>query len=396
MNILVVSEYFYPDNFGINGVVEELMKSGHHVRVLTGLPDYTTSKIPKKYKWFRNRHEQFNGAEIVRVPTIARRHGVFFRALAYGSFVVSSFLYACFCRKSEIDAILVYQTSPVFQAIPAEKLKKRTGKRLVLYCCDLWPESLKAWNVKESSLIFKAVHKISKRIYHRCDTIAISSKPFREYLQTVCTVPEESIVYLPQHAEDIYADICGAYQDNGCIDFLFAGNIGSVQNIDCIINAIPYVQTKRDFHVHIVGDGSELENCKQLAKRLHVTDRVTFYGRHPLSEMKKYYQMADCFLLTLRGGDFIGKTLPAKSQSYLSAGKPVLAATDGAACELIAEADCGECVPAGDYQALGAKMAQMAEHFEEYRQKGLNGRRFYEENYTREKFIGSLTGLLTD
>lgn len=396
MNILIVSEYFYPDNFGINDVVAELTRAGHNVRVLTGLPDYTDSKIPKEYKWFRRRREDFHGARVDRVPTIARRHGVFFRALSYGSFIFFSYLYAGFCKKPDVDVIFVYQTSPVFQGIPAKKLKKRTGKKLVLYCCDLWPESLKAWNVKEDSLLFRVVRKMSRRIYQACDTVAISSKPFRSYLEQVCGVREQAITDLPQHAEDLYRDICGEYEENGRIDFLFAGNVGAVQNIDCIIHAVPYVKSTSDFHIHIVGDGSELDACRRLAQQLGVTDRVSFYGRHPQSEMKGFYKMADCFLLTLRGGDFIGLTLPAKSQSYLSAGKPIAAAIDGAGSEMIREADCGECVAAGDYQGLGECMTRIIDNFDNYRQKGRNGRKFYEENYTKERFMRTLEGLLAD
>ena len=396
MNILVVSEYFYPDDFGINSIVEELSKAGHSVRVLTGLPDYTTSRIPKEYKRFRRRRETVCGARVVRVPTIARRQGVFFRALSYGSFIISSWLYARFCKKTDIDVIFVYQTSPVFQGIPAVTLKKRTGKKLVLYCCDLWPESLKAWNVREKSLLFRLVRKMSRRIYQACDAVAVSSRPFRGYLTGVCGVPDGRITYLPQYAEDLYRDVCGKYEENGQTDFLFAGNVGAVQNIDCIIRAIPYIKTEKPYQIHIVGDGSELESCKALARELGVTGRVRFYGRFPQSEMKRFYQMADCFLLTLRGGDFIGLTLPAKSQSYLSAGKPIAAAIDGAGSELIREADCGERVPAGDFAALGAAMALIAEEPDRYRRKGLNGRRFYEANYTREHFMKTLEQLLAE
>lgn len=396
MNILIVSEYFYPDDFRINDIVSELVKMGHRIRVLTGLPDYTTSRIPKEYKWFRRRREVYQGADIVRVPTIARRSGLIFRVLNYGSFVISSYLYACFCRKKEIDAVFVYQTSPVFQAYPAKRLKKRTGKRLALYCCDLWPESMKAWHVSEESILFRLVKRISSRLYRACDRIAVTSTPFREYLHQVCGVAEERISYLPQHAEDLYHDICGAYEDNGCIDFLFAGNIGAVQNVDCIIRAIPFISTAKSYHIHIVGDGSELEECRALASELGVNSQITFHGRFPLTEMKRFYRMADCFLLTLRGGDFIGLTLPAKSQGYLSAGKPILGAIDGAASDMIRDADCGVCVPAGDYQALGEKISQITENFDTYIEKGKNGRRFYEENYTKEIFLQSFIKLLED
>lgn len=394
MRILITSQCFYPDDFRINDIVEELVLQGHDVTVLTGLPDYTTSKVPKEYKWFRNRRQNIYGAKVIRVPIIARRKGLLFRILNYGSFVISSVLYALFAKSKDIDTIFSYQTSPVFQTIPALVFKMKTKRKLIIYCCDIWPECLKAWNVREDSLVFKIVHWISKKIYNACDTVAISSTSFREYLMNVCNVQDEKIKYLPQHAEDLYSDICGKYIENDCIDFLFAGNIGAVQNIDCILNAVKHVNTSKLYKVHIVGDGSSLQGCKQLAKEFDIEDKVIFHGRHPLEKMKDFYKMADCFLLTLRGDDFIGMTLPAKAQGYLSAGKPILGAINGSAQEMISQADCGECVKAGDFIALAEKMEHIIENFEEYKRKGLNGRRFYEENFTKAKFMARMQEML--
>ena len=389
MNIVIVAQYFYPDNFRINHIV----KQGHRVKVITGLPDYTTSTIPKEFKWFRRRRESYCGVEVLRVPTIARHKGIFFRALNYASFVLSASLYALFCSKKSIDAIFVYQTSPVFQAIPAIILQYRTSKKLVLYCCDLWPESLKAWNVTEDSFLFRSVLNISKKIYNHCDAVAITSTPFREYLTEICHVDDDKIKYLPQHCDDLYADICNELMEDGCVDFVFAGNIGSVQNIDCIIHAAAMLSSDKNYKIHIIGDGSELDNCKALVNQTGLQDRIFFYGRYPLKEMKKFYQMADCFLLTLRGGDFIGQTLPSKVQGYLCAGRPILGAINGAANTMIQEADCGECVPAGDDKALSEKMSFIIDHFDLYRQKGHNGRKFYENHYTKEKFMLTLMNL---
>lgn len=395
MKILVVSQCFYPDDFRINDIVDSMVKEGHSVRVLTGLPDYAASKIPKGYRFFKKRRETWHGAEIVRVPTAARRSGVFFRALNYSSFVFWGFFYARFCR-FKADVVFSYQTSPVLQAIPACTYRKRTGVPLVLYCCDLWPESLKAWNVQETGFLYRHILKLSRRIYGRCDKVAVTSRPFRGYLEDVDGVADDRIVYLPQHAEDLYSDICGQYEENGCIDFLFAGNIGAVQNVDCIIRAAAAIRTEKDYKIHIVGAGSEAEACIKLAKECGVDDHVVFHGKFPLNEMKRFYKTADCFLLTLRGGDFVGLTLPAKTQGYLSAGKPVAAAIDGAAAELINEAGCGECVPAGDAQGLALAMTKIIENFEPYRQKGLNGRRYYENYFTREIFMRRLNELFDD
>lgn len=394
MKIQVVSQHFYPDNFRINEIAEALHDSGNIVSVLTGLPDYSDGHIPKAYKGFKNRREIRNGVNIRRVSTIARRKGIFSRALNYFSFMCSGWLHSAFRKKPDIDAIFVYQTSPVFQAAPAVRLKKRTGKKLVLYCCDLWPESLKAWNVSESGLLFKAVKKFSARLYNECDIIAVSSKPFFGYLTEVCGVDGQKIVYLPQHAEDIFADIVGQYEENGCYDFVFAGNMGKVQNLDTVLYAVEKVRTELPFKVHLVGGGSEMNNLQKLSQELGITDKVVFHGRFPLENMSRFYKMADCFLLPLRGGDFIGKTLPTKTQSYLSVGKPILGAANGAIYDLISELDCGIAVVYDDIEALANGIKEMTNNPVLYRQKGLIGRTAFEERYTKEKFIDTLLSIL--
>lgn len=394
MHIVAFSMMYAPDDFKINDIVLELIRQGHSVKVVTGLPDYATSHIPGEYRWFRKRHEKMVRYEVRRLPIIARRHGVLFRMFNYLSYVVSGSIYALFCRKKDTDAILVYETSPIFQAIPALIFKKLAHRPLTLYCCDVWPACVQAWNVSEHSFFYRFSLRASRFIYRRCDTVAVSSRPFIPYLHEVCGVDKERMPYLPQHAEDLYSDICGVYEEDGCTDFLFAGNIGAVQDVECIIKATARLPGELPFKVHIVGAGSNLNACKQLVEQLSLQNKVVFHGRHPQSQMPRYYKMADCMLLTLRGGDMIGETLPAKAQSYLSVGKPIVGAIDGAGREMIIEADCGEGVPAGDNEALAAAMRRVIEHPAVYRQKGQNGRRFFEENYTKALFMQRLMALL--
>ena len=394
MHIVVFSMMYAPDDFKINDIVLELIRQGHSVKVVTGLPDYATSHIPGEYRWFRKRHEKMVRYEVRRLPIIARRHGVLFRMFNYLSYVVSGSIYALFCRKKDTDAILVYETSPIFQAIPALIFKKLAHRPLTLYCCDVWPACVQAWNVSEHSFFYRFSLRASRFIYRRCDTVAVSSRPFIPYLHEVCGVDKERMPYLPQHSEDLYSDICGVYEEDGCTDFLFAGNIGAVQDVECIIKATARLPGELPFKVHIVGAGSNLNACKQLVEQLSLQNKVVFHGRHPQSQMPRYYKMADCMLLTLRGGDMIGETLPAKAQSYLSVGKPIVGAIDGAGREMIIEADCGEGVPAGDNEALAAAMRRVIEHPAVYRQKGQNGRRFFEENYTKALFMQRLMALL--
>lgn len=396
MNIQVVSEFFYPDSFRINEIVEELVHRGHSVRVLTALPDYTTGKIPERYRHFRNRREVLLGAPTVHIPTAERRTGVLRRTMSYGTFLINSAVYALFCKKPACDVLFVYETSPVFQVLPAVILKHRIKKQLVIYCCDIWPECLKAWNVSEHSFLFRAVRSFSGWLYRQADTVAITSRPFAEYLQRVCRVAAEKIVYLPQHCNDDFASISSVQEGNGCTDFLFAGNLGAVQNVDCILRAAALIPAERRFCVHLVGDGTELASLKALAKELQLGDRIRFHGRFPTAEMPRFYRQADCLLLTLRGGDAIGMTLPSKFQSYLCTGRPVIGAIDGAAAQTIEKSGCGKTVPAGDYTALAALMNDVIDRPQAYREMGQRGRRFYEANYTKETFLQNLLNILNE
>ena len=138
MKILIVTQNFFPDVFAVNDIVTSLIKRGHEITVLTGLPDYTTSKIPEEYRHGRNRYQNFNGADVYRVPTIARHHGAIFRSLNYISFVISGCLWAKFKKVPDFDVIYVWEVSPVTMTFPAITLKKRYKKKIFLYCLDIY------------------------------------------------------------------------------------------------------------------------------------------------------------------------------------------------------------------------------------------------------------------
>ncbi|MGI6545389.1 MAG: glycosyltransferase family 4 protein [Fastidiosipilaceae bacterium] len=394
MNIVVVSQIFHPVPFRVNDIVQALTAAGHEVKVVTGLPDYGLPSIPKEYRWFRKRREEFFGARVIRVPTFARRSGMLHRALNYVSFVVSGWFYMSFTNKKEVDVIFCYETSPVLQAIPAIRLKKRTKKKLVLYCLDLWPESLKAWKVEEESWFYRRMAAVSRKIYRSCNAIPVSSPGFIDYLVDVCGVPAERVSYLPQHGEDDFDSVAGVYEDNQCVDFLFAGNIGAVQSVETIIEAVSLMKTDQPFKVHIVGDGSRLEDCRRVAERGAAADKVVFHGRRVFSEMPAFYRMADCFLISLAADNAIGKTIPGKLQGYLSAGKPILASGGEEILRLLETADAGKGCEAERPDLLAALMDDCADHFEHYRLMGENGKNYFDQNFTKTVFMDRIMKIL--
>ena len=396
LKILIVSQHFFPDNFRINEIAEELVKESHQVTVITSLPDYATGKVPKDCRGLKNRKFMYNGVSVIRCFSVSRRSGVLFRALNYVTFCLSSTLKALFL-KEKFDIVMCYQTSPVLMANAARAAAKKQKIPFLLYCLDLWPESIKAWHVGESNPLFKIMHRYSKGIYNSADKVAVTSRPFIDYLCDVNNVDRDKTVYLPQHSENMNLSIKTLKESSKDSDIVFAfgGNIGSVQNVDCIIKAVNEIKDIQNFRVEIYGDGSEYENCLKLAQDLNVGEKIKFFGRVDKASLWKAYDNVDAFILTLKSEGVIGQTVPAKLQEYMSGERPVFASIDGAAAEIINESGCGVCVRSGDYRGLSEKMADFIQNPQNYSNCGKNGKDYFENHFTIEQFIKSL-GLIID
>lgn len=323
MKILVVCQYYYPEQFRINDICEELVKRGNEVTVLTGLPNYSTGIVPKEYKFFRKRKENINGVNVIRNWEIGRRKSSAFRILNYCSYITSASIKALFLS-NDYDCVYVYQLSPVTMAIPGIFYKKKNKKKLHLYCLDLWPASLMIGELTEKSVFYKLMKKVSTWIYKNADTISITSKEFETYLKEELSLKNKEIIYLPQYAEELYNNTELSDNMKEGIDFVFAGNIGKAQSVETVVMAASKVKNK-NIKIHIVGDGSSLEECKKIAKDLNLKN-IIFYGRRPINEMEIFYQMADAMIVTLKKDDIISMTLPGKVQSYMAASKPIIGA----------------------------------------------------------------------
>lgn len=389
----MVSQNFYPDTFAINDIVRILVERGHKVTVLTGLPDYTTSEIPEEYMHGQNRHQFYCGAEVFRVPTIARKHGPIWRSLNYLSFIWSGCRAAKKIDWDEFDVIYVWEVSPVTMGLPAISLKKRYKKPLFLYCMDIWPECVKAMGFKEGTIFYKAINRISKYIYNQCDHIAVSSKPFFDYLEEVNGCDRNKMSYLPQFASSDMLKEDFTKESNGHFDFLYIGNIGKAQDMPCMIKAIALLKDRDDITFHIIGGGSEFENTVALANETGANKIIKFYGPKPFKEAMQYYRIADACIITLDGSNHIGDTLPGKVQTYMAAGKPIIGAMNGAGFQTIMESGCGYCVTAGDYKGFADCVIQFIndmENIKSIKLLGNNAKEYFVINFTEDKHFSLL------
>lgn len=389
MKILIVSQYYDPEQFQINEIAPELVRRGHQVTVLTGLPNYPKGEIFEGYRNGEKREESIRGVRVIRVPLHPRKHGPVHLLWNYVSFCWNA------CRRArrlreKFDLVFCYQLSPVTMALPAITYARKHHVPLLLYCLDIWPESARAHVKSDRGLFYGYLSRLSGRIYRQCDHIAVTSRPFIDYLNRVHGVPVERMSYIPQHADDRYLALDLHGDDNGIFDFMYAGNLGQGQKVDILIRAVAELKHRNDFILHLVGDGSCQEQLAHLAIELGVQDKVIFHGNQKRSDMPGFYRKADALLISLRGNNFVGNTLPGKLQAYMTTGKPIFGAINGAA-EVIEEAQCGRCAPAGDYKGLAAILVDYMDAPEKYAHCGAGGRAYFQAHFALEQYMKLLT-----
>lgn len=380
MKILVICQYYYPEPLRVQEICENLALNGHHVDVLTGFPNYPAGRIYKDYKNGANRYQIINNVHVMRVNIIPRRKNIVSLILNYCSYAFNSCIKALFHNKI-YDIVFVYQLSPIIMALPAFIIKKKSIKtKILLYCLDIWPDSLGSYGIKEKTIIFKIANVISKMIYNHVDCLTYSSKSFFNYFYKKLKLKQVCYSYIPQFADDIFSEV--KYIEHKGINIVFAGNIGTGQCVETIINAAYLVKNENIFF-HIVGDGSSLKNCMKLAKNLNLLDRVRFYGYQSVSSMKYFYGIADAMILSLAKEEVL--TLPGKIQSYMAAGKPIIAAVSGETALILEEAKCALISKAEDTN----KLAENIEYFAtiDYHYMEINSKKYFVENFSKNSHM---------
>lgn len=396
MKILVVCQYYYPEPVRITDICETLAQKGHQVTVLTGLPNYPEGRVLDEYRHGRKRNETLNGVKVIRTFEIGRGNSRFKLFFNYLSFTVSASFKALLIEEV-FDVVFVNQLSPVIMSIPAMVYKKKHKKKIMLFCLDLWPDSLAAGGIKKNSIIYKVFLRLSRLIYKSADWILVTSNMFKDYFHNTLGLQITNIEHLPQYAEDLFSERVDTNEvetkdsEEG-FDFVFAGNIGNMQSVETIIMAANEVHTHPNITFHIVGDGSKLEECKQLADRFELTN-VKFYGRRPVEEMPYFYGMADAMLITLKNNKALSYTLPGKIQSYMAAGRPVIGAINGETSFVINDANCGLCCNAEDHKELAKLLVQFC-NSDRREQMAINAQNYYIQNYSKERFINRLESAL--
>lgn len=398
MKVLVVSQYFWPESFRINDVAKTLLEKGIEVEVLTGKPNYPCGKVFSGYRAWGCQRETHQGVDINRIPLLARGSGGWRLALNYLSFVTSGLLIAPWMlRKKRFDVIFIYAPSPILQAIPAIFLGWLKGCPVVLWVQDLWPESLSATGHVQNQTVLKLVELVVRFIYRHTDLLLVQSRAFEEPVHALAS--NTPIAYYPNSVDDTFAVpakgelpmVAGLGEG---FSVMFAGNIGSAQAVEVIVEAASLLEEYADIHFVVLGEGSRWEWMREEARRRELNN-LHLPGRFPVETMPGFMQKAAALLVTLADQEIFKATIPSKVQAYLAAGRPILACLNGEGASLITEAGAGLAVPAEDGRALADAILRMYHMPPEEREAmGARGRLYYAQHFAHDMLIDQLIGHL--
>lgn len=396
--ILLVTQYFQPENFKCNDIAFEMQRRGHDVTVLTAIPNYPQGKFFDGYGLFKRRTEVINGVKVIRGFVIPRgKGGKIGLSLNYLSYLVSSCIIALYLAlRYRYDAVFVHQVSPATIGVAATLVKRIQRIPMYFWVLDLWPESITAATGMQNKFILGIFAKMVQWFYHRSDKILISSRGFE---RSICEKGDfaSKIVYFPNWVDSALtatSDVETPDVPEGFVA-MFTGNIGASQDFDTILNAAELLKEHRDIHIVIVGNGRDRERVESEIQRRGLEHTVHCVGSYPLEAMPATFAKADVLFAALKDEMIFALTVPAKIQAYMSAGKPIVTMINGEAKELIRSIGCGVAVDAGDAKGFAEALLSLSQKSKAERDDmGVKGKEFAKKHFNFELQMNLLEDIL--
>ncbi len=402
MKILIVSQYFWPENFRINDLVKELISREHQVTVLTGIPNYPSGRVFKDYREQPSKFKEFHGAKVIRSPMFSRGNGSFGLILNYLSFVLGAIIWGTYYLRSyRPDVIFVFEPSPVTVGLPAVWLGKIKKAPVVFWALDLWPETLVAIGAIESPKLLRWIAYMVSFIYNRCTLVLGQSRAFLVGIRRYCN-DQSKVRYFPNWSEDVFLDQVmikapeiPSFTEGFTI--VFAGNVGEAQDFPSVLDAAEILKQNTAVRWVIVGDGNKFHWLQSEVLKRDLQEKVFLTGRFPLERMTSIYAHADALLVSLKKSEVFAMTIPGKVQSYLMSGLPILGMLDGEGASVILEAKAGLVCGAGDSAALSKCILDLLALTPEDRKiLGINGRSYAQKEFNRAQLIDKLELLFSE
>ncbi|MDT2764692.1 glycosyltransferase family 4 protein [Enterococcus asini] len=391
--ILVVSQYFYPEQFRINDICETWVQRGYDVTVLTGIPNYPEGNYYQGYGINARRTEEHEGIKIIRVPIVPRKKSSVMMGLNYLSFVASASIWKIF-HKEDYDFVFIYEVSPMTQAIPAVQFAKKKKIPCYIYVMDLWPENFEVITGIHNHFVVSSLNKMVDYIYENCSKIFTASESFKQNIQQRNISPDK-VIFWPQYAEEFYQPTTQRSelipQDNK-INITFAGNIGEAQGLE-MLPSVGKKLKKENLNVrfNLVGNGRYKNQLLSEIQNDGLEGYFNFIDPVPAKEIPKILCSSDFSFVSLKQSEIFSMTIPAKLQSSMACGVPILLSADGEVQEILANSKAGFFSNSGDVEGLLQNLRKIVELSKaEIDKMGTLSRRYFDTYFEKKKLMDEI------
>ena len=276
------------------------------------------------------------------------------------------------------------------QALPGVWYAKRRKLHCTIHIQDLWPDNIEIVAGIKNKYISNIISRMCSYIYKRCDMILTTSESFKATLMDR-GVSDSKLNCWYQYAEDFYK-YCykKRYESDGIFRIIFTGNIGYAQGLDILPRTAELLKGRKIKFI-IVGDGRYREKLEDQLRDAGITDMFEFAGRVSPESVPSYLSKCDAAFISFMPNELFMKTIPAKLQSYMACGMPIIASAGGETERIIREADCGICVKVGDAESLAVAINEMMSIPEErlyaYSNNAVD---YYQKHFDKEKLMDEL------
>jgi glycosyltransferase involved in cell wall biosynthesis len=376
-HVLIIGINYRPEVTGIApytaGMAEHLAAAAGSLTIMAGVPHYPSWKVPDGYRR-RHRHRELaeDGVELIRYNHyVPKRQSALRRACYELSFLANVSLSRIRRRPD-----LVIAVSPSLGgAVAGARIAEHFQVPLITVVQDLMASAAAQSGIAGGSRVAGATGRLEGFALRRSTLVAPVSSCFLPRLEAY-GVPADRIRLLPNwtHIGRTRLDQGSARAELGWPNdrFLVAhtGNMGLKQDLGNVIKAAELLVDNTDVQFLLIGDGNQRRVLEKLASDL---PNLSFVD--PLDEEGYLKALAAADLLLINERPSVGDmSLPSKLTSYLSAGRPILAAVSelgATATELRRVGGAARIVPPGspeqvanavvELRAAGEQRAQMAE-----------------------------------
>lgn len=396
MHILIYTYNYYPEPIGIAPLITELaeglVKRGHNVRVVTGMPNYPQRRIYEGYQGKLYLTELTNGVAVQRSYVWVRpQPSLLDRLLLELSFVVTSFVHGL--RGNRPDVILT-TAPPLPVSVPAALLGWIHRAPVVLNLQDILPDAAVHVGILKNEKLIRLFEALEKFAYRTASTISVIADEFVEHLRKE-NVPDGKIVQIPNWVDVNFIrplpkennQFRSEHQLSDKFVVLYSGNIALTQGLETVIDAATRLCHVRDIAIAIVGEEDALQRLRHYSEQCGAHN-VTLLPLQPRQRLPEMLAAADVGLVVQKQ-NVLYFNMPSKIQVLLASGCALVGSvpSTGTAARAIKQSGGGVVVPPEDPDALATAILELYDNPDKVKMLGEKGRQYAVENYSFEQAL---------